>query len=328
MFMQFLLSLLILLGTTVVSVFFYGGLMASLMQPMVLGGMVLISLSFLYMAGYGGEWRLMLSSLQSFSSCTMGQMREMSSALDFTVRLVCYVSVFFSLLGATYYYLNLQDRDSAGLNVGVLLYSSFYLLFFLMILFTLKGTLKRRMILFMAEAEPVPEGENLGVDGRQPWKKLRFIGFLVAVLLVVLVVRGVGLLIADGNEVVPKGVANFIDIPSFVYVLVSAILLSCVAGILGDYGKAVSVLFLGKPVSVTERNLFVNAIAHFRAVIFCLGLYCTLNGCIVMLRHLEDRTMLGANVLVALLPSFYAIIAGVALLLHEAAISRACRLQP
>ena len=173
----------------------------------------------------------------------------------------------------------------------------------------------------MAEKEPVAKSEK-------PTTKAVIAGVIkVAVVVVLIVAMTWGITayhtmnLQDSIEVSP---IMFVDLPSILYLLLHCFLLTLVSGNLTVFLRGFRDAFKNQKISVTDKNLFQNALRSFRVIMICSGAQCMLEGFIGVLFNLEDRKYLGLNMFIAMIPAFYAIILCVVLVLVESRISNLC----
>ena len=79
-------------------------------------------------------------------------------------------------------------------------------------------------------------------------------------------------------------------------------------------------MFKKTKINVSQKNLYENAVNYFRQVLIMTGIRGTIIGIIGILMNLEDRSALGINMFVAMIPAFYAIIICTVMMVVEARI--------
>ena len=90
------------------------------------------------------------------------------------------------------------------------------------------------------------------------------------------------------------------------------------------FGKALAAVFKNKKITVTEKNLYENAVSTLRQILLFIGIQGTLIGFIGILFNLEDRAALGLSMMVACIVTYYAIIICALLLVVESRIHKLC----
>jgi hypothetical protein len=179
------------------------------------------------------------------------------------------------------------------------------------------------MILFMAEEseETVDtSAKELEADKKASKSFLKFGKILVAVLLII------GILwvtvMAETRILSKYNLLNqLFDLPSFVQLFVPSFLLLLISGNFKLFFQSFNFSKREK-LSVTVKNLYLNAISTFRGISTLIAFSSTLIGVTSIMRYLEQKEYLGINVYVSLIPIFYAVIINLIILPFEAKISK------
>ena len=106
----------------------------------------------------------------------------------------------------------------------------------------------------------------------------------------------------------------WLDIPSFIELFVPSFLLLLISGNFKIFFHGIKTVVQNQKISVSQKNLMQNAIKTFRIIIILVALSCTLIGFAAMNKFLDDKSLLGINIHVALIVSFYAVICNLILL--------------
>lgn len=254
---------------------------------------------------------------------TLNQLREIDDTLNFACKTVFYVGLLFTVIALSYFYLNFFEIQTLGFNLDAVFSTIFHTLSIEIIFLCLKSKNKKNMILFMAEEseETVDtSAKKLETDKKASKAFLKFGKILVAVLLII------GILwvtvMAETKNVSKYNLLNqLFDLPSFVQLFVPSFLLLLISGNFKLFFQSFNFSKREK-LSVTVKNLYLNAISTFRGISTLIAFSSTLIGVTSIMRYLEQKEYLGINVYVSLIPIFYAVIINLIILPFEAKISK------
>ncbi len=324
MIITFFLSLIVTLAVDVFCMYLSGGTYEGFINGFEFPGIILILAGLLFLSGYGKDFCRIFSSPSKTkkllaSENALKKLRATESSLDLASKSVFYICLFFTLIAGIYYYINFDYLTALGSNLATVLLSLFYMCFFFTIFTTLKAKLRNQIINYMAEKEPSSQTEK-------PARKAIVAGIIKVVVVVILIVAmtwGITFYhTMNLQESIKVSPIMFVDLPSILYLLLHCFLLTLVSGNLMVFFRGFRAAFKKQKISVTEKNLFQNAVRSFRIIMICSGAQCMLEGFIGVLFNLENRAFLGLNMFVAMIPVFYAIILCVVLVLVESRISK------
>ena len=321
MIIQFLLSFVVVTAVDIFCIRLSGGTIQGLVNGFELPGIIIILALVLFLSGYGKSFCVIFSSRSKLKKLSLNQLRQSEKSLDFAIRALLYICLFFMLVAASMFYMNFDYRMALGPNLATVIGSVYYMLFLDTILITLKGSLKKQIINFMAE-----EGEVLQAQ-KTPGKTIvKSVVKTVCVLLLIVAVAW-GILfyhVINLQENWKPSLLSFTDLPSALYLIFAGVPLMLVSANFTVCGKALAAVFKNKKITVTEKNLYENAVSTLRQILLFIGIQGTLIGFIGILFNLEDRAALGLSMMVACIVTYYAIIVGALLLVVESRIHKLC----
>ena len=321
MIIQFLLSFVVVTAVDFFCMLLSGGTIECLVNGFELPGIIIILTLVLFLSGYGKSFCVIFSSRSKLKGLSLEELRRSEKSLDFAIRALVYICLFFMLVAASMFYMNFDYRMALGPNLATVIGSAYYMLFLDTILITLKGRLKKQIISFMAE-----EG-NVVPTHKTPGKEIvKSIVKTVCVLLLIIAVAW-GILfyhVTNLQEYWKPSLLSFIDLPSALYLIFAGVPLMLVSANFTVFGKALAAVFKNKKITVTEKNLYENAVSTLRQILLFIGIQGSLIGFMGMLFNLEDRAALGLNMMVACIVTYYAIIVCALLLVVESRIHKLC----
>ena len=124
--------------------------------------------------------------------------------------------------------------------------------------------------------------------------------------------------ISNQQQDIAIGPLLFLDLPSFLYILLTAFILLGISGNLKNFFRAFGATFKKSKLTVSQKNLYENAINSYRQIMIMTGIRGSVIGFTGILYNLEDRSALGLNMFVAMIPALYAIIICAVLMVVEA----------
>lgn len=319
MIIEILLSLITLCITAVLCSFTSGGFARELIQPALLAGVPLILAVMIFISGNGKAFIKLFAGKKKLKAASLSELKEMERAACFAGKALVFICLFFTLISGIYLYLNIDDLQTLGPNLSTVICSIHYLAFFSMLLLTLKGKLKCRIISFMAEEE-IPS-EKI----KTPAKKI--VLRIVKIVLCIAAVTGLYFLIISTDTInnsseEPLSFFYLRDLPSLVYVFIPTLLLLLISGNFKNFFKALKYSFTNEKLSVSKKAISVNAVETARMLFFFEGLMCTFGGFMGMLCNLQDRKALGICFTVSCIPLIYALFINLILLPVEAKLSK------
>ena len=321
MIIQFLLSFLVITVVNVLCMSLSGGSVWGLINGFELPGIIIILVLVLFLSGYGKAFCVIFCSREKLKKLSLEELRRSEKSLDFAIRALLYICLFFMLVAASMFYINFDYRTTVGPNLATIIGSMHYMLYLDTIFITIKGSLKKQIISFMAE-----EGEVIPNEKTPAKKVVLSILKTLCVLVVIIAVAWGVVYCHTGNmqENWKPSLLAFLDLPSALYLILGAVPLMLVSSNFMIFGKAVAAVFKNKKITVTEKNLYENAVATLRQILLFIGIQGTLIGFVSILMNLEDRSLLGINIMVASIVTYYAIIVCAILLLVESRIRTLC----
>ena len=321
MIIQFLLSFLVITVVNVLCMSLSGGSVWGLINGFELPGIIIILALVLFLSGYGKAFCVIFCSREKLKKLSLEELRRSEKSLDFAIRALLYICLFFMLVAASMFYINFDYRTTVGPNLATIIGSMHYMLYLDTIFITIKGCLKKQIISFMAEEDKVVPNE------KTPAKKVVLSILKTLCVLVVIIAVAWGVVYCHtGNmqENWKPSLLAFLDLPSALYLILGAVPLMLVSSNFAVFGKAVATVLKNKKITVTEKNLYENAVATLRQILLFIGIQGTLIGFVSILMNLEDRSLLGINIMVASIVTYYAIIVCAILLLVESRIRTLC----
>ena len=321
MIIQFLLSFVVITGVDIFCMFLSGGAINGLVNGFELPGIIIILALVLFLSGYGKPFCVIFCSRSKLKKLSLDQLRRSEKSLDFAIRALLYICLFFMLVAASMFYMNFDYRMALGPNLATVIGSVYYMLFLDTILVTLKGCLKKQIISFMAE-----EGEVIQAQ-KTPGKKIALSVVKTVCVFVLIIAVAWGILfyhVTNLQEYWKPSLLAFVDLPSALYLIIGGVPLMLVSANFTVFGKALAAVFKNKKITVTEKNLYENAVSTLRQILLFIGIQGTLIGFIGILFNLENREVLGINMMVACIVTYYAIIVCALLLVVESRIHKLC----
>ena len=321
MIIQFLLSFVVVTAVDIFCIRLSGGTIQGLVNGFELPGIIIILALVLFLSGYGKSFCVIFSSRSKLKGLSLEELRRSEKSLDFAIRALVYICLFFMLVAASMFYMNFDYRMALGPNLATVIGSVYYMLFLDTILITLKGSLKKQIINFMAEEGEVVQAQK--TPGKTIVKSV--VKTVCVLLLIVAVAWGILFYhVTNLQENWKPSLLSFTDLPSALYLIFAGVPLMLVSANFTVFGKALTAVFKNKKITVSEKNLYENAVSTLRQILLFTGIQGTLIGFIGILFNLEDRSALGLSMMIACIVTYYAIIAGALLLVVESRIHKLC----
>ncbi|MBO4728963.1 MAG: hypothetical protein J5631_11125 [Spirochaetaceae bacterium] len=322
MIIEFLLSFLVLCITATICSFTSGGLIWELVDYALLPGLLLILALMIFLSGYGKAFIRIFQAPKKFKNTGLSELKKTEASLDYAFKALGFICAFLMLISGIYFYLNLDTRNTLGVNLAAILLSFFYLSFFGMIFITLKGKIKSNIIKYMAE-ENTYENDKAALSG----KKLAL--SIIKILVSLSFIAGLYFLIihfstANLTSENPLSFYYLRDIPGIIYIFLPSFLLLTISGNFKSFFLALSFVIKNQKLSVTQKSISLNAISTLRMLFILEGIMATIGGFIGILFNLEDRSALGIAFTVACVPMIYALLINLILLPMESKISQLC----
>lgn len=320
MILTLIFSVLVTFGLDWLCMILSGGTISGLINGYELPGIIVILAGLIFLSGCGKDFCRIFRGSSSLQKLDLAELRKTEKSLDFANKIVFYICLFFILIGGIFFYLNIDFRTSLGPNLATILGSLLYMSFLISIFITLKAKLRTKIIYVMAEE--VPEaGTN---KTTRPAKAIIKTIIQIVIALAVIIAMTIAVLffhVSNEQEAVTINPLMFIDFPSFLYIFLVAFILLALSGNLKNFFKAFGAVFKKAKISVSQKNLYENAISSFRQIMIMTGIRGSVIGFTGILYNLSDRSALGINMFVAMIPAFYAIIICTVLMVVEARVS-------
>ena len=317
MILTLILSVILAFGLDWLCMILSGGTIRGLINGYELPGIIVILAGLIFLSGSGKDFCRIFTGAPKLKSLELSQLRRTEKSLDFVNKAVFYICLFFILIGGIFFYLNIDFRTSLGPNLATILGSLLYMTFLISIFITLKAKLRTKIINVMAEEAPVTADKK---PARQPKEIIKTV-LQIVIALAVIIAMTIAVLIfhvSNEQEAVTINPLMFIDLPSFLYIFLSAFILLALSGNLKNFFKAFGAIFKKAKISVSQKNLYENAIASLRQIMIMTGIRGSIIGFTGILFNLNDRSYLGITMFVAMIPALYAIIICSVLMVVEA----------
>mgnify|MGYP003290196182 FL=1 len=314
MILQLLFSfLVILLNAIFCCTVSGGGFGTILIQKVLILGFLCIIILYSICSSNGKSLVNILSSKKKYKSFSFQELKSTESSIDFLCKSILYIGISFLIFSCSYFFINIENKETIGKNLSTIILSLFYTIIIELILITLKSKIKKDQILFMAEEI---ETKNQIQD-----KKNKFSSIIKIFLSTILIFTLFALFIFVSNienfnqsQYNLNSIFMWLDIPSFIELFVPSFFLLLISGNFKIFFHGIKTVVQNQKVSVSKKNLMQNAIKTFRIIIILVALSCTLIGFAAMNKFLDDKSLLGINIHVALIVSFYAVICNLILL--------------
>ena len=319
MILSLILSVIFAFGLDCACMILSGGTIGGLVNGYELPGIIVILAGLIFLSGSGKDFCRIFAKPSKLQTLELNQLRRTEKSLDFANKAVFYICLFFILIGGIFFYLNIDYRTSLGPNLATILGSLLYLTFLISIFTALKAKLRTKIISVMEEA-PVYETNKT----TRPVKALvkTIIQIIIALAVIIAMTIAVILFhISNQQQDVTIRLLIFIDLPSFLYIFLVTFILLAISGNLKNFFRAFGATFKKSKRSVSQKNLYENAIGSFRQIMIMTGIRGSVIGFTGILYNLADRSALGINMFVAMIPAFYAIIICTVLMVVEARLS-------
>ncbi len=319
MIIEFLLSCLVLLITSIFGTLVSGGAVFDslfFISDLILFALLLVILgAFIFISGYGKPFIKIFTTKKSFNKLELKTLKDIEKSIVYASKVAAYEAIFFVCIGTIYYYVNWMNTQTLGFQLSLMILSLRFICTIEIILFSMKAKVKKQIIEFMAEAESKHEVcKNTAKE---------IIIKLVKVLLVCSIVLGLTVFIImnytkNESDIYFGHIETWIDIPSLIQVIVPALLLLLCNGLWEDFFSGIKTLVKDEKINISEKSKLANAISTVRYIVLFSSLIAVMLGYYAVLTYLEDKSSLGPNMMVATIPCFYAVIINLILLSVEA----------
>ncbi len=320
MILSLILSVIFAFGLDCACMILSGGTIGGLINGYELPGIIVILAGLIFLSGSGKDFCRIFAKPSMLQTLELTQLRRTEKSLNFANIVVFYICLFFILISGIFFYLNIDYRTSLGPNLATILGSLLYMTFLISIFITLKAKFRTKIISVMAE-----EALETGADKTaRPAKAIlkTIIQIVIALALIVAMAAAVILFhISNQQQDIAIGPLLFLDLPSFLYIFLTSFILLAISGNFKNFFRAFGATFKKSKLTVSQKNLYENAIGSFRQIMIMTGIRGSVIGFTGILYNLQDRSVLGLNMCVAMIPALYAIIICAVLMVVEARLS-------
>lgn len=320
MILSLILSVIFTFGLDCACMILSGGTIGGLVNGYELPGIIVILAGLIFLAGSGKDFCRIFAKPSKLQTLELTQLRRTEKSLDFANKAVFYICLCFILIGGIFFYLNIDYRTSLGPNLATILGSLLYLTFLISIFTALKAKLRTKIISVMAEEAPETDTDKTARPAKAILKTI--IQIVIALALIVAMAAAVILFhISNQQQDIAIGPLLFLDFPSFLYIFLTSFILLAISGNFNNFFRAFGATFKKSKLTVSQKNLYENAISSFRQIMIMTGIRGSVIGFTGILYNLQDRSVLGLNMFVAMIPALYAIIICAVLMVVEARLS-------
>lgn len=320
MILSLILSVIFVFGLDCACMNLSGGTIGGLVNGYELPGIIVILAGLIFLAGSGKDFCRIFAKPSKLQTLELTQLRRTEKSLDFANKAVFYICLFFILIGGIFFYLNIDYRTSLGPNLATILGSLLYLTFLISVFTSLKAKFRTKIISVMAEEAPETDTDKTARPAKAILKTI--IQIVIALALIVAMAAAVILFhISNQQQDIAIGPLLFLDFPSFLYIFLTSFILLAISGNFKNFFRAFGATFKKSKLTVSQKNLYENAIGSFRQIMIMTGIRGSVIGFTGILYNLQDRSVLGLNMFVAMIPALYAIIICAVLMVVEARLS-------
>ena len=321
MICEFLLAFIPVLLSSALATAVSGGSFGGVLDIYDFLTVILTFAILIFLTGYGKAFLRVFSSKKMFAALELKELQQTEYSLDLASKILLYSAAFFPTMYFIYILFTVWDqgdKSSLGPNSAVLFLSIVYLCLLEMFIYMFKAKTKKAIILYMAEDDE--QNEN-----PEKIKLSSVIKVIVGIALVIGIIVFQILLMKgfswDGWSS-RSVLAPMIDFPSLLTSVIYVIPLIAISGNFGELCAGCKTLFSNKKISVTKKNLYLNAVRTTMALNWLGGISTTIIGWIGMFNNLEDKSFLYPNLAVSLIPIFYSIVFNLVLTVVEARINK------
>ena len=322
MIIEFILSFIPILLSSALATAVSGGTFRGVLDGYDFLAVLLTFVILIFLTGYGNAFFKIFSSKKKFQSLNLQELQKTEYALELSSKILLYGEDLFPIMYFIYILYTVWDQEnsyhSLGPNSAVLFLSVVYLCLFEMFVYMFRAKTKKAIILYMAEEEE--KGASI--------EKIKLSSIVKAVVGIVLIIGIIifQILLMKGfnwNNWSNRSIfAPLIDFPSLLSGVIYVIPLIAISGNFRELCSGCKTVFSNKKISVTKKNLYLNAVKTTMALNWFGGIVTTLIGWIGMFNNLEDAASLYSNLAVSLIPIFYSILFNLLFTLVEARINK------
>lgn len=318
MIINLLLSLVPICISTVLATLTSGGTLFGILDYISFIGVLLLFSVAIFISGYGKTFCRIFSTRKKFKALDLQELQKTDLALELGSKILFYTAVLIPILTLIYtlanYYKTPETLQHMGPNCAVLILSILYLSLFEMIIVTLKAKVRKSVILYMAD-----ETEKTASTAQKS-SNIKMILGVILFLAVCILYGWISGIYAWGKGPL---VSLIFDIPFMVIMIIYVLPLVAISENFGLLFRSIKTIFTGQEISVSQKNLYLNAVKTTVTLNWYGAFSGAACGWIGMLMNLEDASALPANLAVSLIPFFYATCLNLFLLLVEIRITKA-----
>ena len=318
MIINLLLSLVPICISTVLATLTGGGTLYGVLDCISFIGVLLLFSVAIFISGYGKTFCRIFSTRKKFKTLDLQELQKTDLALELGSKILFYTAVLIPILTLIYtlanYYKTPEALQHMGPNCAVLILSILYLSLFEMIIVTLKAKVRKSVILYMADETEKTAGTA------QKSSNIKMILGVILFLAVCILYGWISGIYAWGKGPL---VSLIFDIPFMVIMIIYVLPLVAISENFGLLFGSIKTIFTGQEISVSQKNLYLNAVKTTVTLNWYGAFSGAACGWIGMLMNLEDASALPANLAVSLIPFFYATCFNLFLLLVEIRITKA-----
>ena len=321
MIIDFILAFIPVLLSSALATAVSGGSFGGVLDIFDLLTVILTFVILLFLTGYGKAFLRIFYSKKKFQTLDLKKLQETDYSLELSSKILLYGVAFFPTMYFIYILLTVWDQEglnsSLGPNSAVLFLSVAYLCIIEMFIYMFKAKTKKAIILYMAEEEKNEDREKMKVSS--------FIKVIAGLLLIfgIMVFQILIMKDFDWNTWSTRSIiASVIDVPSLLSGIIYVLPLITISGNVKELLCGCKTLFTNKKISVTKKNLYLNAVKTTMTLNWFAGIVTTIIGWIGMFLNLEDPTYLFPNLAISLVPIFYSILFNLLLTIVEARINK------
>lgn len=318
MIINLLLSLVPICISTVLATLTGGGTLYGVLDSISFIGVLLLFSVAIFISGYGKTFCRIFSTRKKFKTLDLQELQRTDLALEYGSKILFYTAVLIPILTLIYtlanYYKTPETLQHMGPNCAVLILSILYLSLFEMIIVTLKAKVRKSVILYMAD-----ETEKTASTAQKS-SNIKMILGVILFLAVCILYGWISGIYAWGKGPL---VSLIFDIPFMVIMIIYVLPLVAISENFGLLFRSIKTIFTGEEISVSQKNLYLNAVKTTVTLNWYGAFSGAACGWIGILNNLEDASALPANLAVSLIPFFYATCLNLFLLLVEIRITKA-----
>lgn len=321
MIIDFFLAFIPILLSSALATAVSGGTFGGVLDIYDFLTVILTFVILIFLTGYGKAFLRIFSSKKKFQALDLQKLQQTEYSLELSSKILLYGAAIFPVMYFIYILYTVWDqgdKSSLGPNSAVLFLSVVYLCLLEMFIYMFRAKTKKAIILYMAEEE----------ESRESAEKIKLSSIIKAIVGIVLIF---GIIIFQ--ILLMKGfkwdgwssrsvLVAMIDFPSLLTSVIYVLPLISISGNFKELCLGCKTVFSNKRISVTKKNLYLNAVKTTVALNWFAGITTTIIGWIGMFNNLEDADSLYPNLAVSLIPIFYSILFNLLLTIVEARINK------